>query len=82
MIKDKGALKSELEDLKLRIETKIRKITLTHQKLPFERLSKGRKLKELVIMTLDALNKGDDLKVNEYIRELREREIKISDYGT
>lgn len=77
MIEDKEVLKSELEGLKLRIEAKVRNITLTHQKLPFERLSKGRKLKELVIMALDALAKGDDLKVNEYIRELRKMKIKL-----
>lgn len=77
MIEDRDGLKAELELLKMRIEGKIRKIVFTQKKLPFERLSKGRRMKELVIMALGALDKGDDLKVNEYIRELKNMGIKI-----
>lgn len=81
MIEDKEALKSELESLKLRIEAKIRHIVFTHRNLPFDRLSKGRKLKELMIMALDALTKGDDLKLNKYIGELVNRGIILKNHG-
>jgi len=50
MIENKDDLRTELELLKLRIEEKIRKIVFTLKKLPFERLSKGRSLKELVMI--------------------------------
>lgn len=80
MIENKEALRAELEFLKLRIEGKIRNIVFTQKKLPFERLSKGRRLKELVIMALAALDKGDELKVNDYIRELREKGVDVGSF--
>ena len=77
MIENKEELRAKLELLKLRIEGKIQNIVFTHKKLPFDRLSKGRRLKELVIMALAALYNDDQLKLDEYIRELREKGIKI-----
>jgi hypothetical protein len=77
MIENKEELRAELELLKIRIEGKIQNIVFTHKKLPFDRLSKGRRLKELVIMALTALYNDDQLKLDEYIRELREKGIKI-----
>jgi hypothetical protein len=77
VIENKEELRAKLELLKLRIEGKIQNIVFTHKKLPFDRLSKGRRLKELVIMALAALYNDDQLKLDEYIRELREKGIKI-----
>lgn len=80
MISNKDVLRIELELLKFRIEEKIRNIVFTNNRLPFERLSKGRRLKELVIVAIDALNKDDQLKLNECIKELKNKGIVIEKY--
>lgn len=54
------ALRAELVELDERIRLKIRKITWTHQKLPYDRLAKGRVLKETVLTAIELLDKGDD----------------------
>ncbi|GHB44280.1 hypothetical protein [Mongoliitalea lutea] len=74
-------LKEELEALKIRIENKIRTLVFTQKKLPFERLAKGRQLKELVIMAIKAIDDGDQKALNEYIEELKSRSIEITKYG-
>ncbi len=53
-------LRAELVELEERIRMKIRKITWTHQKLPYDRLAKGRVLKETVLTAIELLDKGDD----------------------
>ena len=77
MIENKEQLRVGLELLKIRIEEKIRNIVFSNKRLPFERLSKGRRMKELVIMALASLKNDDQLKLNECIRELRDMGIKI-----
>ncbi|TVP48898.1 MAG: hypothetical protein EA341_10155 [Mongoliibacter sp.] len=66
-----------MEDIRKRIESKIQRIVFTHQKLPFERLSKGRRLKELVIITIKTLDDGGENAVNKYIIELKKTKIQI-----
>ncbi|WP_288370294.1 hypothetical protein [uncultured Algoriphagus sp.] len=70
-------LREELEVLEERIRMKIRRIGLTNQKLPYERLSKGRQLKELCLAAISYLDAGEEIKLQECLRSLREKGIKI-----
>ena len=70
-------LRAELVQLEERIRMKIRKIGLTHQKLPYERLAKGRRLKELCLMAIDELDQGNIDKLEAALRELRNAGIVI-----
>ena len=63
--------------LEERIQMKIRRIGLTHQKLPYERLAKGRRLKELCLMAIDELDQGKIDKLEAALRELRNAGIAI-----
>lgn len=54
------ALRAELMELEERIRLKIRRITYTHQKLPYERLAKGRVIRETVLQAISFIDKGDD----------------------
>lgn len=74
------ALRSELEKMKFRISTKITHIAMTHRKLPFERLSKGRQLKELVTMAINAIDQGNEKLLNKYMNELINRGLKFSKF--
>jgi hypothetical protein len=70
-------LRRELVELEERIRMQIRKITWTHQKLPYERLSTGRQLKETCLSAISYLEQGNEIKLQECLRSLRERGIKI-----
>ena len=70
-------LRAELVQLEERIRMKIRRIGLTHQKLPYERLAKGRRLKELCLMAIDELDRGKSDKLEAALRELRNAGIVI-----
>ena len=70
-------LRAELVQLEERIRMKIRRIGLTHQKLPYERLAKGRRLKELCLMAIDELDQGKSDKLEASLRELRNAGISI-----
>lgn len=74
---NKEDLKNHLIDLEARIQAKIRHICLTNRKLPFERLSKGRQLKETVRQTIKYLDEGNHERVAEYIENLGSRGVKI-----
>lgn len=70
-------LRAELVILDERIRMKIRRIMLTHQKLPYERLSAGRQLKETCLSAISYLDQGNELKLQECLRSLREKGVKI-----
>ncbi|PRY90549.1 hypothetical protein [Mongoliibacter ruber] len=74
---NKEALRKELVEIRDRISAKITNIVFTNQKLPFDRLSNGRQLKELVIISINAIDQGKDKELNDYIRELKKRGIQI-----
>lgn len=59
LTKREEALRQELVELEERVRMKIRKITVTHQKLPYERLARGREIKETVLLAIQFLDKGD-----------------------
>lgn len=48
LTEEEVTLRKELVELEERINLKIRRIGLTHHKLPYERLAKGLRLEELV----------------------------------
>lgn len=77
---DKEKLREELEDIKSRISANITHIAMTHRKLPFERLSKGRQLKELVTIAINAFDQGKDEQLNELMIELINRGLKFSEF--
>ncbi|MGY6545046.1 hypothetical protein [Arthrospiribacter ruber] len=54
---------------------------MTHRKLPFERLSKGRQLKELVTMAINAIDQGNEKQLNEYLNELMNHGLKFSKFN-
>lgn len=70
-------LRGELVILEERIRIKIRRICATHLKLPYERLAAGRHLKELCLLVISYLDQGDDIKLQDCLRSLRERGINI-----
>lgn len=70
-------LREELVTLEGRIRRKIRRICVTNLKLPYERLAAGRRLKELCLLAISALDDGDSIKLAECLRELRERGMPI-----
>lgn len=78
---DKEILRKELEDIRSRISAKITHIAMTHKKLPFERLSKGRRLKELVTMAINAIDQEKEEELNEYMIELINRGVKFSEFS-
>lgn len=80
-INNTEALRIELEKTKVRISTKINHIVMTHRKLPFERLSKGRQLKELVTMAINAIDQGNEKQLNEYLNELMNHGLKFSKFN-
>jgi hypothetical protein len=61
----------ELIVLEERILAKILKITWTHQKLPYDRLAKGKRLKECCLSAIAYLDLGNDEKLQDFLRELR-----------
>jgi hypothetical protein len=79
---NKVALRQELVDLEARIHRKIRDIVCTHRHLPFDRLTKGRLLREHVSQTIKYLDQGNESKLSEYIGELVNRGVKIKNYET
>jgi len=77
LTENEAALRTELVELEERIRMKIRRIGLTHQKLPYERLAKGRRLKELCLIAIDSLDQGKNDKLEAALRELRSAGISI-----
>jgi hypothetical protein len=74
---ERVTLRMELVALEARIRKKIMRITWTHQKLPYERLAKGRRLKEVCLEPISLLDAGNDGKLQEYLYELRKSGVKI-----
>lgn len=70
-------LRGELLILEERIRMKIKRICATNLKLPYERLSAGRQLKELCLSAISYLDQGDDIKLQDCLRSLREKGINI-----
>ncbi len=62
-------LREELVTLEVRIRMKIKRICLTNLKLPYERLSAGRRLKELCLLAISSLDDGDAIKLAACFRE-------------
>lgn len=75
--KSKQEIREELVILEERIRLKIRNITVTHQQLPYDRLRKGRRLKELCLLAISYLDEGNEMKMQECLHELRTSGIKI-----
>jgi hypothetical protein len=73
----KNDLRAELVDLEERINDKIRKITWTNQKLPYDRLAKGRLIKETVLHAIDCLDKGENTKLNLVLDRIEELGVKL-----
>ncbi|WP_026952186.1 hypothetical protein [Algoriphagus mannitolivorans] len=73
-------LRTELVQLEERIRMKIRRITLENQKLPYERLAKGRRLKELVLLAIQFLDEKRMVDLGLCIRELRHLGVEISEF--
>ena len=76
-----GVIRRELVQLEERIRIKIRRITLENQKLPYERLAKGRRLKELVLLAIQFLDESRMVDLGICIRELRHLGIEIIGYN-
>lgn len=74
---EQAELRAELVLLEARIRAKILKITWTHQKLPYDRLAKGRKLKECCLSAIEYVDAGNDDKLRVILQELRKSGIKI-----
>ncbi len=74
---ERTVLRKELVVLEERIRAKILKITLTHRKLPYDRLAKGRNLKECCLFAIEYLDAGNDDKLQDFLLELRKSGIKI-----
>ena len=70
-------LRRELVALEERINDKIRKITWTNQKLPYDRLAKGRMLKETVLLAIDFLDKGENAKLNLVLDRIESLGVKL-----
>ncbi len=75
---EESALRAELHQLVERINLKIRKITWTHQKLPYERLTKGRGLKEIALAAITYLDQGVEYKLRNCIHSLEQEGITIN----
>ncbi|SIT13426.1 hypothetical protein [Belliella pelovolcani] len=67
---NKERLRAELSTLESRIQAKIIHLCLSNKKLPFERLSKGRQLKDSIRQTIQYLDQGEFEKVELYLKEL------------
>ncbi|SEG35865.1 hypothetical protein [Algoriphagus boritolerans] len=74
---ERAALRAELVVLEARIRAKILKITWTNQKLPYDRLAKGRRLKELVLLAIRFLDEGRMVDLGLCVRELPNAVIKL-----
>lgn len=74
-------LRAELVELEERIRIKIRKITWTHQKLPFDRLAKGRKLREACISAISYLEVGDEENLRAFLSLLTESGITLKSWN-
>lgn len=67
---DHEELRLELLHLVDRINLKIRKITTTHQKLPYDRLRIGRALKQLALDAIECIDQGKEIQLRECIQQL------------
>ncbi|WP_087940201.1 hypothetical protein [Algoriphagus faecimaris] len=74
---EKERLRVELVELERRINAKIKMICETHQKLPYDRLAAGRDLKETYMLAISYFDKGNQTGLNEFLRYLREKGIKV-----
>ena len=70
-------LREELVTLEERIRIKIRRICLTNLKLPYERLSVGRRLKELCLLAISSIDEGNEITLAACLRELRGKGVSI-----
>jgi hypothetical protein len=70
-------LREELVILEEHIRLKIRRICATNLKLPYGRLAAGRQLKDLCLLAISSIDKGDEIKLAACLRELREKGMPI-----
>lgn len=78
LTEEESALRAELQQLVDRINLKIRKITWTHQKLPYERLTKGRSLKERALAAIFYLDQGKEYELRNCIHSLEQEGITMN----
>lgn len=78
---ERAALRAELVEIEARIRAKIHKIMLTHQKLPFERMAKGRRLKENCLAAISYLDKGNDDQLQQFIQDLERSGITFKSWN-
>jgi hypothetical protein len=70
------SLRSELVELRKRIDIKLKKLYL-QQKLPYDRLAKGRSLATLVDLTIRHLEKYELAELRVCLKELEKKGVKI-----
>lgn len=75
-MKSTNSIREKLEEYSLRINRKIQALTL-ERKLPYERLSNGIQLKDLVVLTIKYLDDGNEKLFKECILELNKKGIKV-----
>ncbi len=64
-----------MEHQRERVKAKIRKIVITHQDLPYDRLSKGREIRDLLTLGIKQIDEGDNHGLTKTIRELKKLRI-------
>ena len=55
-----------------RVKAKIRRIVITSESIPHERLSKGREIRDLLILGIKQLDEGDAVGLDRTVKELEE----------
>ncbi len=68
-------LKQRMERQLDRVKAKIRRIVITNQDLPHDRLSKGREIRDLLILGIKQIDEVDEEGLTKTIRELEELRI-------
>lgn len=77
LTEEEEQLRAELVKLEGRIQAKILWIMLNFQQLPYERMAAGRSLKNTCLLAISYLDDGNQTGLNECLRYLREKGIKI-----
>ncbi|MDN3205661.1 hypothetical protein [Algoriphagus sediminis] len=55
-----------------RVKAKIRRIVITSESIPHERLSKGREIRDLLTLGIKQLDEGDETGLGKTLKELKE----------
>lgn len=73
-------LREELVILEERIRMKIRRLCVENKQLPYERLNAGRQLKEMCLLAIEYLDKGQIVNVGLCIRDLEKKGLKVKSW--